>query len=332
MPKREGRWLLVIAIVWLGLVSRGGAEKAEETPAPTRKAAAQQAEFGMVLKATGGGFKNLVGKVTVPADWPDQQRVRVVKEDLPAGAVVSYRNIKDVGRQMAVKFPSLPAGQEVRAVVTFEVEFLPAPALPPDTAAYQCLPLLRQAGRWPSILPPARRSRATTHRSSELPKRPSGRSAGAWEKVEAIHQWIHKNIVYSGEMENMQTCMKTIELRRGVCAEMNSLAVAMLRATRFPARLVRIPGHVYFEVYLLDGEGQGHWIAGDATRDAIVFGRAIEGIILQKGDNVSIIDPNTKQLAKGRILAETITGLPQSRSARLEFQPISPAIKQPASR
>ena len=68
----------------------------------------------MVLKAAGGGFKNLVGKVTVPADWPDQQRVRVVKEDLPAGATVSYRNIKDVGRQMAVKFPSLPAGREVR--------------------------------------------------------------------------------------------------------------------------------------------------------------------------------------------------------------------------
>ena len=82
----------------------------------------------------------------------------------------------------------------------------------------------------------------------------------------------------------------------------------------------------------MDGEGQGHWIAGDATRGAIVFGRAIEGMILQKGDNVNIIDPNTRQPAKGRFLAETAAGVPQSRSARLEFQPISPAIKQPSSR
>ena len=37
----------------------------------------------MVLKAQGGGFKNLAVTVAVPADWPDQQRVRVVKEDLP---------------------------------------------------------------------------------------------------------------------------------------------------------------------------------------------------------------------------------------------------------
>ena len=90
----------------------------------------------MVLKAEGGAFKNLVGTVTVPGDWPGQQRVRVVKENLPSGAAVDYKTIAGVGRQMMVKIASAPAGREVRAVVTFEVERLTPPPLPEDLSGF----------------------------------------------------------------------------------------------------------------------------------------------------------------------------------------------------
>jgi hypothetical protein len=119
----------------------------------------------------------------------------------------------------------------------------------------------------------------------------------------------------------------TLSVRSGVCAEKNSLAVAMLRAQGIPARLVRIPGHCYYEVCLLDGEGQDRWFSGDAsTEPTITPSGAAKGLILQKGNSVSIIDPATKKRTTGRFLAETATGVPQGRGAGLQFQPISPAI------
>jgi hypothetical protein len=102
----------------------------------------------------------------------------------------------------------------------------------------------------------------------------------------------------------------------------------MLRASRFPARLVRIPGHCYYEVYLMDAEGHGHWIAGDASaRAAIALNDPPGGIILQKGDNVSVVDPATHRRVKGRFLAEMVAGTPQTPGVRVHFQPISPASK-----
>ncbi len=102
-----------------------------------------------------------------------------------------------------------------------------------------------------------------------MPRR-SAIAAAHGRRSQAIHRWVHKNIEFAGDMENVQTCMTTLQLRRGVCAEMNSLNVAMLRAAGFPARLVRIPGHCYYEVYLLDGQGTGHWLSGDASKDATI--------------------------------------------------------------
>ena len=139
--KSYGGWLLAAAICWLGLGSAAlaqGPAPPLETPSPRPEpAATEQAEFGLVLKAQGGGFKNLTGTLTIPTDWPNQQRVRIVKEEIPEGASVAYQSIDNVGRQMVVKIPLLPAGREVRAVVTFAVETLRPPPSAQDTAKYR---------------------------------------------------------------------------------------------------------------------------------------------------------------------------------------------------
>ena len=395
-----GRWLPAAAILWLGLggmgTTRGEAESPPEANAAEAEspadasdqttAPAEQADFGMIFKAEGGGVKNVIGTVTVPADWPNQQRVRVVQQEIPPGATVSYKLIEDVGRQMSVRIPWLPPGKEVRAVVTFEVQRLTVPPLAEDPARLAS-PGARTAGRKMAVhLAPSPRIESDDPQVRKAAQEaigqwgatvglsgsadgPVGQSnagvaAGAnergavssagtandrgavspgghagparidrdgpsdWEKVQAIHQWVHKNIVFTGDMENVQTCPQTLELRHGVCAELNPLAVAMLRASRFPARLVRIPGHCYYEVYLLDGEGRGHWLAGDASaRATIAPDDRPGGVILQKGDNVNIVDPATHRRVKGRFLAETATGTPQTPAVRIQFRPISPAFK-----
>lgn len=301
--------------------------RAESHSPGAEKGTTEQAEFGMVLKAEGGGLKNVSATVTVPMDWPGQQRVRVVQEDLPPGATVSYKTVDDIGRQMVVKFPLVSAGQEIRAVVTFEVEQMTPPAVT-DDAGQLAAPDPQSLSRRVAIhLAPSPKIESDHPQVRKAAEEALGSRTGAWEKVQAIHQWVHTNIAFSGGLENVRTCMQTLDSRRGVCAEMNSLAVAMLRAVRLPARLVRVPGHCYYEVYLLDSQDKGHWFVGDASAAATITpSGSAKGMILQKGDNVSVIDPNTKRRTKGRFLAETVTGTPLTKSARLQFQPISPAL------
>ena len=145
LPRRQGRWLLATAVCWLAIGHLGSAQDAapaaekpsrRDASSPRRARGRGAGRLRHGLQGEGGGFRNLAGTITVPADWPNQQRVRVVKEDLPPGAAVSYASIDDVGRQMTVKIPFLPAGKEVRAVVTFAVETLTPPPLPQDTAEY----------------------------------------------------------------------------------------------------------------------------------------------------------------------------------------------------
>jgi len=309
--------------------SSGAKASAPELPsARSAGAAAQQCEFGMVFKAQGGIFKDVVGTVTVPGDWPNQQRVRVVKEELPPGATVTYKTILDIGRQMSVKIPAVRPGQDARAVVTFEVEVFTPPAPVQDPGQLRAPDPHKVGRKMAAHLAPSPQIESNSPQVRKAAKEAVGQGSAAWEQVQAIHQWVHKNIASAGGMENVQTCIQTLQLRRGVCAEINSLAVAMLRAAGFPARLVRVPKHCYYEVYLLDGDGKGQWLSGDAsTAERITPGGVPGNMILQKGDNVPIVDPNTRRRTQGRFLAETATGVAPNKAARLQFQPVSPAIK-----
>jgi hypothetical protein len=284
----------------------------------------QPCEFGMVIEAQGGGFRNFSGTVTVPADWPGQQRVRVVEEDLPAGATVSYKKIEDVGRQMIVKIPNVPPGKELRAVVRFEVEQLKAPPLPQDTERYA----LPERGKQTSPhLAPSPLIESDAPEVRKAADEAVGNAKNAWDKVKAVHQWVFQNIKHAGGQENKQSTLKTLSARIGECAEKNSLAVAMLRSLGMPARLVRVPHHCYYEVHLVDGEGEGHWISADASQPAPTSPSAdARGMVLQKGDNVWIVDPATKKRVKGRFLSESATGTPTTRGVKLRFQPVTPAI------
>ena len=262
VDRRSGEWfgaLLAAVSIWL---LPGGAALAGSKP---KAAPLQEYEFGMVFQAQGGAFKNVTGTVTVPADWPDQQRVQSVKEDLPPGATVSYKAMAGVGRQMTVRIPSLPPGREVRAVVTFEVERLDGPALPPETQSFQ---VPKRDPKTAVHLAPSPAHRVRSSRGPTGGRSSRGRPPRRWEKAKAIHEWVARTIKPSGELDNVQTTMQTLSRRLGACAEMNSLAVAMLRCQGIPARLVRVPKHCYYEFFLLDGEGQGHWLSADATLPA----------------------------------------------------------------
>jgi transglutaminase-like putative cysteine protease len=264
-------------------------------------------------------------------DWPGQQIVRVIKEDPPPGASVSYNTIEGVGRQMLVKIPTLAAGKEARVVVTFEIQPLSSP--PVDTAGLR-VPEAATLDRERSLyLAPSAYIESDDPSVRKTAEEVAGGQSSAWEKVQAIRQWVKQNIKFAASAGKDRGAAQTLRTRTtGDDADPKSLAVALCRAQGIPARLVLIarPGasdHCYFEFYLADASGNGHWLAADATVEASLRpAKSPRSVILQKGDNVTIIDPQTKRRVKHRFLADSLQGFPQTRDAQLQLQLISRVV------
>ena len=312
--------------------------KVDELPAPELPEAARtpdgggvlQCRRGMVIKAEGGGFRDIVGSMAIPADLPGEQKVRVVNEDLPRGATVRYKTLEDFTRQMVIAMPSLTAGKEVRAVVTFEVEVLPPAAIPPDAAEFTVPATAKTDRKLAQYLAPSPLIESNNAAVRGLADEIAGDKAGTWEKLRAIHAWVYENIKFEMPKElGRQGCPKTIEKRSGVCAEKNSLAVALLRASQIPARMVRVAStakfeHCYYEFCLAGKDGTETWFAGDASATAALQPRlGSQGhVILQKGDNLLVQNPKGKTKSKQRFLETTLSGMPRSPNAQLKLEMI----------
>jgi transglutaminase-like putative cysteine protease len=96
-----------------------------------------------------------------------------------------------------------------------------------------------------------------------------GQYEHAYEKVQAVCEWIYKNIEYAGGYTTPQTsAFDTITDQFGVCRDFAHLGVALCRAVTIPARYLTCYAyqlqppdfHACFEVYL-----GGHWIVADAS-------------------------------------------------------------------
>ncbi|NBP79259.1 hypothetical protein EBU58_00755, partial [bacterium] len=89
----------------------------------------QRYRVGVVVTAVGGPCRGIYATTPVPAEWPEQQ-VRVISEDFsPAVRSTRFRMLADGVKQMIVSIPLLEAGEEARAVVTYELDR--AAILPP---------------------------------------------------------------------------------------------------------------------------------------------------------------------------------------------------------
>jgi hypothetical protein len=263
----------------------------------------QRWEIGFVFEAPAGPVRNIVATQSVPMDWPEQ-KVTIVGRDVSPGVDVTYREIDGAARRMVVKVGQLSAGAEVRAVITFETRraYLLEPK---DTKQFE-LPSRSKAATLRKFLSPSPyiESRDRTLRDGVgkiVPK-----DATAWEQVEAIYDWVRTNIQFIDDQgqEPVDT-LTTLKRRHGDCDEMSCLFIALCRAAGIPARLVQVPGHVYAEFYLVDGEGEGHWLpcqlAGTRAFGAMPEHRPV----LQKGDGLS--SPHVGRRQSFLILPQHVT-------------------------
>lgn len=304
---RGNRWLM--PVVWLAGVVPAAAQF-REPALPTAKpgqTVVQRWRLGMVITAEGGGFRGLVGSTTVPMDWPEQ-KVRLVAEDLSPGVTISYRNFEGTARQLVVRVPVLRANEEARAVLTFEIQrHLPLPPDRPD--AFQLPDPKKLDRKLAGYLGPSPQIEADHPDVKRLAEQLTARHPTAWGKVQAIYDWVRKHVERQDNRgQEMKGTVQTLNEATGDCDEMTGVFVALCRALGVPARMVRVPGHVFGEFYLLDAQGKGQWFPCEVAAGEAFGTLADPRPILQKGDNILAVDPATRRKTRFRILPETLTG------------------------
>jgi hypothetical protein len=299
------RWFQVHTVMSLTLLL-GGTASAQFQSGATGGAGAGETrtvrwQAGVVVQAAGEPCRGLIASIPVPIDWPEQQ-VRVVEEDVSSTATIGYRMVDGTVRQMLVRIPLLPANEEARAVVTFEIQR--STILPPSETSQFRIPESRDLDSQLRIyLGPSPLIESRDARIRALAREIGADAATAWERVEAIYDWVRENVEYkNGPIKGALAALRD---GTGDCEEMTSLFIAICRAAGIPARSVWVPGHTYPEFYLVDDQGEGHWFPCQAAGSREFGGITEFRPVLQKGDNFR---PPHNPRDRQRYLAEHLTG------------------------
>ncbi len=280
------RWIVgLLVVVWAG-DAHGQFRIATPQAESLGEVATQRWQIGFIFSAPGGPCRNIMATQSVPMDWPEQT-VRIVDQDVSAGVDVDYRPIGESAQQMVVKVSRLPAGAEVQALITFETRrgFLLAPSNPEQFTLPSRTRLPASMRRY---LSPSPYIESTDRTIRDLASQIVRADESPWNRAEAIYDWVRTNVEFSNDQGLLPVdTLTTLKQKHGDCDEMSCLFIALSRASGIPARLVQVPGHVYAEFYLVDREGEGHWLPCQLAGTR-AFGHMPEHRpVLQKGDNLS---------------------------------------------
>jgi hypothetical protein len=294
-----------ILILALGLAAPAHAQFREK-PADaggTKLGASQVSRWraGMTIKASGGPCSGLHGYVPIPKNWPEQE-VTVVDEEKSPGVNVTYENVDEGARVMRVRVGQLPAGHEVKAIVTIEIRR--SIILPPDNTDDFKLPDLKKLpAKVKPYLSPSPLIESLDPKIRDLAREIGADQEKAWNKVEAIYDWVREKVKYqNGPVKGAKAALKD---GTGDCEELSSLFIAICRAANIPARTVWVDGHCYSEFYLEDAEGKGRWFPCQSAGKREFGGITELRPILQKGDNFRAPKGVEK---RQRYMAEYLTG------------------------
>jgi hypothetical protein len=256
-------------------------EGGEAKGARLGEAKVERRQFGATVSAVEGPARNVVIYVPVPVQWPEQQ-VTIVGEDVPPGASIAYQTVEGNVKMMVVRMAMVPMGEQLKAAVTVEVRkhaMLP----PADTSIYQ-LPDPKKLPR--DVKPylagsPEIQTKGTAVRAAL--KKIDLKKENAWEKVQAIFEWVGGNIERVRRAKI--SAERAIQEGKGSPEDIVAAFVALCRAADIPARTVWVSGHCYAEFYLLDDDGAGHWFPCELLGTRMLGGTESQRPIIEKGDD-----------------------------------------------
>lgn len=243
----------------------------------------QRWQVGAKVEATGGQVLGLLITIPVPTDW-NEQTVRLVDEDITRNVrSTTYRVVDDGVKQMVLNIPRVNPGEEVRALLTFEVTTRSVIA-PEDTTIFVASRRVPRDVRRYLGTSPFINSRHSSIRS--LTRELEDEDATAWEQVEIYYDWVRENV----EQQNveMKGAVQAIRDGSGNGEDVVSAFIALCRADGIPARTVWVQGHFYAEFYLTDDEGQGHWFPCQLVGNHDFGSMSDVRPVLQKGDNIRV--------------------------------------------
>jgi hypothetical protein len=294
-----------LVIVWLAAVCPVRAQFKQGEPEGTKSGKSEVSRWraGMVITASGGPCRALVGYVPIPTEWPEQD-VKTVEEDISPEAKVTFETVDGGVKVMNVRIGQLAAGQEAKALVTLEI--CRREVLPPEKTDRFVIPDAKRLPREirPYLLP-SPKIESTNPKIRDLAKTVGVDKEKAWDRVEAIYDWVRSKVKYQNGP--LKGAMAALRDGTGDCEELTSLFIAICRAVGVPARTVWVSGHCYPEFYLEDDQGQGHWFPCQSAGARQFGGISDLRPILQKGDNFR---PPKGGKERQRYMAEHLSGKP----------------------
>jgi hypothetical protein len=269
-------------------------------------------QAGVVVTAASGPCTGIVGYAPLPVAWPEQE-LSIAEEDISPAARVTHEMVEGTVRVMVVSIPSLPAGQEAKALVTYEIRrhaMLP----PTQTDIYELPDPKRLPRQVKPYLGPSPKIESNNPKIKALVKQVGADKEKAWEKVEAIYDWVREKV--QPQKGPVKGALAALRDGKGDVEDATSLFIAICRAAGIPARTVWIPDHCYPEFYLLDDDGKGHWFPCEMVGNRLFGGIAETRPILEKGDNFR---PPYNRKDRERYLREHLKTAPGSAEPTVKF-------------
>ncbi len=290
--------LALIASVCAPTTARAQTAAADADPTAVTLGPETVTRFKLGAKvAARGAVRDVRILLAAPLACPEQT-VRLVEEDIsPQVEELKFReNIPDV-RQMLIAIPSLTAGAEAHAYVTFEVRT--RTQAPPTETAQLRIPrrvpreLRVYLAASPFIEAGDRRIRAAATEALAALDPPPGDDE-AWRQVEAFYDHALAKVNY--QLGDDKPAVKALADGVGDCQAISAVFVAMCRTLNVPARMVWVDGHQYAEFYLENAEGQGRWYPVESAGTRSFGGMPLARVILQKGDNFRVPERKGERL------------------------------------
>jgi transglutaminase-like putative cysteine protease len=248
-----------------------------------------------------------VGYVPVPIEWPEQT-VKEVEQDVSPGVKVSYQTLDETAKLMIVHIPFIAAGEQAKAVMTFEVNR--SMQLAPENKAAFVLASSKDLAPVRRYLAASPKIEIQNPKIRKAAKETGADAKSAWERVEALYDWMRTQVKYQQTGDAAKDSKgAAAALKDGFAShdDMTALLVALCRAAGIPARTVWVPQFSYAEFYLLDKTGEGHWIPCSPAGTK-AFGEMLDTRpVLAKGDN---FHPPYETKERPRYIHEYLTAAP----------------------
>ena len=162
----------------------------------------------MIITASGGPCKQLVGYIPVPMEWPEQ-RVKVLEEDISPGVTIDYQPVSGTARVMTFKIASIDGGKEAKAVVTFAVRRQVAEK-PEKTDGYKFIEAGKIGRDMRPYVVPSPKIESRDGKIRALAKEVGAEKKKAWDRVEAIYQWVRENIkIQEGPLKGAAAALRS---------------------------------------------------------------------------------------------------------------------------